>query len=119
VNPDEVRYELHRVWVVEATLKNGARHVDSKKVFYLDEDSWTIIGYEGYDQAGKLVRYLQFPVWQAYDVPAPININEIAYDFVKQIWALGSVPVDGGFHKSGPLPANYFTAEAMGGRGVQ
>ncbi|MEX3946114.1 hypothetical protein AB4Y44_42965, partial [Paraburkholderia sp. BR10937] len=42
--------------------------------------------------AGKLVRYLQFPIWQAYDVPAPININEMAYDFVKQFWALGSVP---------------------------
>lgn len=119
VNPDGVRYELHRVWVVEASLKNGARHVDSKKVFYLDEDSWNIVGYEGYDHAGKLVRYLQFPIWQAYDVPAAININEMAYDFVKQIWALGSIPVDGGFHKTGPLPANYFTADAMAGRGVQ
>lgn len=119
VNPDAVRYELHRVWVVEATLKSDARHVDSKKVFYLDEDSWNIVGYEGYDHASKLVRYLAFPIWQAYDVPAPINVNEMAYDFVKQFWALGSVPVDGGFHKSGPLPANYFTADAMGGRGVQ
>ena len=39
LNPDLVRWELHRVWVVEATLREGKRHVYSKRVFYLDEDS--------------------------------------------------------------------------------
>jgi hypothetical protein len=118
VNPDPLRYELHRVWVVEATLKPGARHVESKKVFYLDEDSWSILAYEGYDQAGKLVRAQFFPLVQAYDIPAPTNIPQIIYDFVKQTWAL-EIGVGDGFHKTGPLPANYFTAEAMAGRGVQ
>jgi hypothetical protein len=117
-NPDPLRYELHRVWVVEATLKPGARHVNSKKVFYLDEDSWSIVAYQGYDQAGKLVRAQWFPLVQAYDIPAPMNINQLIYDFVKQAWAL-EIGVDGGFHKTGPLPANYFTADAMAGRGVQ
>jgi hypothetical protein len=119
VNPNKVRYELHRVWVVEATLKPGARHVDSKKVFYLDEDSWDMVTYEGYDQAGKLVRAQWFPVWQAYDVPAPMNNNQLVYDFVKQDWALGSFGVGEGFHKRGPLPANYFSADALASRGVQ
>jgi hypothetical protein len=41
LNPDLVRWELHRVWVVEATLKEGKRHVYSKRTFYLDEDSWS------------------------------------------------------------------------------
>ena len=40
LNPDCVRWELHRVWVVEATLKPGLRHVYAKRVFYVDEDSW-------------------------------------------------------------------------------
>ncbi|MGY2488425.1 DUF1329 domain-containing protein [Cupriavidus sp. CP313] len=119
INPDALRYELHRVWVVEATLKNGVRHVNSKKVFYLDEDSWNIVGYEGYDQAGKLVRAQMFPIWQAYEVPAPININQLIYDFVKQAWALGAAPVEDGFRKSDPLPANYFTSDALSRRGVQ
>lgn len=118
VNPDSLRYELHRVWVVEALLKPGARHVESKKVFYLDEDSWSIVGYEAYDQAGKLVRAQWFPLVQAYDVPAPANINQLIYDFVKQTWAL-EIGVDGGFHKSAPLPANYFTSDGMASRGVQ
>jgi hypothetical protein len=37
-NPDYMRYELHRVWVVEATLKEGQRHLYGKRVFYVDED---------------------------------------------------------------------------------
>lgn len=118
VNPDSLRYELHRVWVVEATLKSGARHVNSKKMLYLDEDSWTIVGYQGYDQAGKLVRAQWFPVIQAYDIPAPWNIPQLIYDFVKQAWGL-EIDVGPGFRKTAPLPVNYFTPEAMAGRGVQ
>ncbi len=43
LNPDLVRWELHRVWVVEATLREGKRHVYSKRTFYLDEDSWAAL----------------------------------------------------------------------------
>ena len=43
LNPDYVRWELHRVWVVEATLKPDKRHIYSKRVFYLDEDSWVAL----------------------------------------------------------------------------
>ncbi len=42
LNQDLVRYEPHRVWVVEATLKAGKRHVYAKRTFYVDEDSWQI-----------------------------------------------------------------------------
>jgi hypothetical protein len=55
VNPDVMRWERHRVWVVEATLKSGQRHAKSKRRYFVDEDSWGLIGSEGYDQAGKLV----------------------------------------------------------------
>ncbi|MCJ2385513.1 DUF1329 domain-containing protein, partial [Lactiplantibacillus plantarum] len=48
------RYEMHRVWVVEATVKPSVRHVASKKVFYLDEDSWLTLVGEDYDAQGKL-----------------------------------------------------------------
>ena len=41
INPDHLRYELHRVWVVEATLQTGERHIYKKRVFYIDEDSWS------------------------------------------------------------------------------
>lgn len=56
VNPDYMRYELHRVWVVEANLKPGARHVYAKRRFYIDEDSWQICLLESYDGRGDLWR---------------------------------------------------------------
>jgi hypothetical protein len=61
------RYEMHRVWVVEATLKPSARHVASKKVFYLDEDSWMALVGEDYDAQGKLWKVREsypIPVWE-------------------------------------------------------
>ncbi|AOK36995.1 DUF1329 domain-containing protein [Burkholderia cenocepacia] len=59
------RYETHRVWVVEAALKPSARHVASKKVFYLDEDSWLALVGEDYDAQGKL-----WKVRESYPIPA-------------------------------------------------
>lgn len=55
-NPDYMRYELHRVWVVEATLKKGANHIYAKRRFYIDEDSWQIVLLESYDGRGDLWR---------------------------------------------------------------
>ncbi|ULU24165.1 DUF1329 domain-containing protein [Dyella terrae] len=62
IQPDAIRWELHRVWMVEATLKAGARHAYSKRVFYIDEDSWALLETDGYGQDGKLWRVgLDFP----------------------------------------------------------
>jgi len=55
-NPEYMRYELHRVWVVEANLKSDARHVYVKRRFYIDEDSWHIVLTESYDGRGDLWR---------------------------------------------------------------
>ncbi len=55
-NPDYMRYELHRVWIVEATLKQGQRHVYAKRRFYVDEDSWQFALVESYDGRGYLWR---------------------------------------------------------------
>lgn len=56
INPDLVRWELHRVWVVEATLKEGKRHIYSRRTFYLDEDSWAVLASDQYDGRGQLWR---------------------------------------------------------------
>jgi hypothetical protein len=55
-NPEYMRYELHRVWIVEADLKDGQRHVYKKRRFYIDEDSWQIVLLESYDGRGELWR---------------------------------------------------------------
>ena len=50
LNPDLLRYELHRVWVVEATLRKGFSHLYDKRRFYIDEDSWAIPAVDLYDE---------------------------------------------------------------------
>lgn len=57
VNPDFMRYELRRVWVVEATLKPKVRHVYAKRRFYIEEDSWLFVLTESYDARGNLWRF--------------------------------------------------------------
>jgi hypothetical protein len=56
LSPEAVRYELHRVWVVEANLKDGKRHQCPRQVYYLDEDSWTAVLSDRYDANGDLWR---------------------------------------------------------------
>lgn len=58
------RYELHRVWVVEATVRQGTRHLAPKRTFYLDEDSWNPLLAEDYDGQGKL-----WKVREGYSIP--------------------------------------------------
>ena len=71
INADLVRYELHRVWVVEGTLKAGQRHVYGKRTFYLDEDSWSVLGEDAYDNRGGLWRVAMHGLMQFYDAQVP------------------------------------------------
>jgi len=61
VNPNLMRWELHRVWIVEATVAPGKRHVVPKRRLYIDEDNWTVMLVDGYDASGKLWRTSQVP----------------------------------------------------------
>lgn len=54
--PSALRYEKHRVWVLDATAKRGQAERYAKQLFYLDEDSWSILLAERYDAQGRLVR---------------------------------------------------------------
>jgi hypothetical protein len=66
LNPDGVRWERHRVWVVDATLKPDARHVFGRWTFYVDEDSWKILATESYDHAGNIYKVGFAYPWQNY-----------------------------------------------------
>jgi hypothetical protein len=74
------RYELHRVWVVEATLRPDAQHVYSRRVFYLDEDSWRILLSESYDRDGELWRVAEAHTVNHYEVPVLLKTLTVYYD---------------------------------------
>ncbi|MDE0309129.1 MAG: DUF1329 domain-containing protein [Acidiferrobacterales bacterium] len=69
VNPEHLRYELHRVWVVEATLKEGASHVYKRRTFYIDEDSWQVLLSDIYDTRDQLWRVSEAHVINYYEKP--------------------------------------------------
>jgi hypothetical protein len=71
VNPALMRYERHRVWIVEATLKSGQSHLYGKRRFYVDEDSWSVLIEESYSRRGDLWRVALHGVVQFYDAVTP------------------------------------------------
>jgi hypothetical protein len=80
INQDLTRYERHRVWVVEANLKEGTRHIYPRRVFYIDEDSWQILLVEQYDSRGDLWRVSEGFAVNYYEVPCPWTTIEVITD---------------------------------------
>lgn len=96
-NPACERWELHRVWVVEATLKPGKRHVYSKRTYYLDEDTFGAGLYDAWDQGGVLYRALFLSGVQLYDKKLPYTVKNVSYDFNKGMWSLLNDGLKGGY----------------------
>ena len=80
LNQELVRYELHRVWVVEATLKPGLRHSFRRRMFYLDEDSWSIAAVDCYDDREQLWRFQEAHLATFPFVPATTGSPEVTHD---------------------------------------
>ena len=90
VNPDHLRYELHRVWVVDATLKDGASHIYKRRTFYIDEDSWQILVVDIYDARDELWRVSEGHVINYYENPLIWPTLEVHHDLqARRYLALG------------------------------
>ncbi|VVQ15714.1 DUF1329 domain-containing protein [Pseudomonas fluorescens] len=91
IKPDLMRYELHRVWVVEAKLKDNMSHNYAKRTFYLDEDSWLIASSDAYDGRGNLWRHNTYPLTQLYDVPVMHQRPYMVHDLLSGNLFLGQI----------------------------
>jgi hypothetical protein len=80
INQDHARYELHRVWVVDSTLKPGTSHVYSRRTLYVDEDSWQILAVDCYDRRGNLYRVQEGHVINYYELPNLWTTLELVMD---------------------------------------
>lgn len=81
LNPDNLRYEAHRVWAVEATVRLGLEHRYAKRRYYFDEDSWSIVYAEEYDKDGELWQFTESHLMNYYNVPVLWSTLESTYDF--------------------------------------
>jgi hypothetical protein len=84
INPDLARYELHRVWVGQGTLKPDMKHIYSRRVFYVDEDSWQIAVADNYDGDGKLWR-----TSEAHALNSDLNTMTRSWDYKSLIFSSG------------------------------
>ena len=80
INPELVRYEKHRVWVVEATLKENTRHIYKKRIFYIDEDSWQVAITDIYDNRDELYRVGISHTINYYEVPTHWSTLDVFHD---------------------------------------
>jgi hypothetical protein len=120
LNPDLVRWETHRVWVVEATLREGKRHVYSKRVFYLDEDSWAALASDEYDARGQLYRAGLAYMAPSYDLPAPYTDMFSHHDLVARLYSVtGFIAETGGLRHVKPLADREWTADSLAGAGIR
>ncbi|SHK38222.1 Protein of unknown function [Marinobacter antarcticus] len=80
INQKLTRYELHRVWVVEAKRRTGIKHIYDRRVFYVDEDSWQILMSEEYNEDGELWRVSEAHNISYYNEPVFWTTMEMTYD---------------------------------------
>lgn len=119
-NYEYLRYELHRVWVVEANLKDSARHVYAKRVFFIDEDSWNIVATDKYDGSGNLWRTSMAYLKNFYDLPATTYTFFCHYDLKNGVYMTFGLTNEEktSWDFTKPIPKeSYFTPQALRRRG--
>lgn len=121
LNPDCMRWELHRVWVVEATTKPGKRHVYPKRVFHFDEDFPGVGIADNYDSTGQIYRVvLNLPI-SLYDIPGHHTTDEyVTHDLATGMYAHQTDTTDkGGWKVTSMKPDSFFMPEALAAEGVR
>ena len=91
VNQDFLRYELVKVNVVEAKLKEDKRHIIPNRIMYFDTDSHNMLSEETFDDMGIIMAYREFPIINFYDQPMCLSIHSATYDFATRRYQLQSV----------------------------
>ncbi len=119
INPEYMRWEKHRVWVLEANLHPGIHNVNSKRRFYLDEDTWVALLGEGYDGSGDM--------WKAYMIcnacvpsaPATCEQQTMIFQLQTGDWVINGCMGYGNYTNNkylGPQNPSDFEPEEMAAR---
>lgn len=124
INPDLVRYELHRVTPVVATIKPEYDMIYSKRVFYADEDSWWNMMTDLYDREGRLWRVEENMTMNFYDQPLFHRLIETKYDlrggYVAELLDYDAPSQPRRFNdQAGDYDASFFTVGNLKSLGVR
>lgn len=120
-NPDHMRWELHRVWVVETSLRQGQRHQAPKSRYYCDEDTWICVLGDRWDANGQLWKTLWAQPFVAPDLPGtPVGsfgFNDLlsGQAFIGNLYNAKASQ----YAIKPRFPDSVFTPDAMAGEGVR
>ncbi|HWY63733.1 MAG TPA: DUF1329 domain-containing protein [Rhizomicrobium sp.] len=120
-NPNELRYELHRVWVVDGTLAPGAHDIVAHRRLYLDEDSWMAVYSDSWDEKGRLWKFGQATMYLMPDLPAMVVGSQFVYDLLEGGYAFGFAfnGEPAAYKVTAPHPATLFTPDSLSARSVR
>jgi hypothetical protein len=112
-NQDHTRYELHRVWVVDSTVKAGTNHIYARRTFYVDEDTWQIAAVDVYDQRNQMWRVQESHPMIAYDQGGPLfgavfSAMESCYDLQSSRYLLNALNNEDEEIKEMKIDVSYF-----------
>ena len=121
INQDLTRYELHRVWEVEGTVKPGQRHIYAKRHMYFDEDTWALVEVDHYDGRGQLWRVGEGFLANDYQQGASLYAAQTLYDLLAgRYMVLGLVnEVQQGTQFNQKFTLNDFTPAALRNAGIR
>jgi hypothetical protein len=122
-NPELFRHEIHRVWVVEATLAPGKRMSDPFRRFYVDEDTWQILLSDVYDHQGNYWRFGAIILEVDPRLPGTTARSNLIYNLQEQEYTFAgvlynSIPEIAGGMKLTPIPRSLFDPESMASSGA-
>ncbi len=116
LNPLLTRFEYHRVWVIEAKLKRQFQHIYSSRTFYIDEDSWSILQADQYDNQGRIWRINMCHYKLYYEVPANFCAAEVSHDLKRKAYYVSGLTNEernsGDISQPNP-PTTQFTPAAL------
>lgn len=114
INQKYSRYELHRVWEVEATLKKGSRHIYGSRTLYIDEDSWQVSVADHYDNRGQLWRLSEGHMAQFVNADTPWYAAITSYDLFTSRYLVTLTNEERDAFKFGnSLKRKYFTSASI------
>ena len=120
-NPDYMRYELHRVWVVKADLKEGERNIYKTRVLYIDEDSWTVAAADQYDNRGNLWKFALGTSVNQFDIGGVFTRSFFYHDVVSREYFTGTLRTytPPGKFNTDPKAVSYFSSSTLRKQGVR
>lgn len=121
LNTDLIRYELHRVWEIEGTLKPGMTHsIAHRRKFYFDEDTWMLLSTALYGPGGEITRVQEGFTINHYEHPVCILAPDVIYDIAGGVFHIVSMR-----NKEQEIDFNanhdraFFTTDSVRRRGVR